>query len=283
MSDTSAATSSIVKVNGVPIEVRRIGSGPDVLFIHGVFVTGYVWDDVVAKIADRFTCWVPTMPLGGNAAALPPSWKPTLDDLGQLVPALIEALDLTNVTVVGNDSGGGFVLLALGSGAAGLDRIKGVVLLNCDSFDHLPPKAFGPIIKLCRGVPAAGRALLSLMLTSSFGRKKFVKSVATTGVPAGRRDQFFGSRAVMKDAVTVTCALVPTAAQQEMAWLAKIDLPVAVVWGDDDQFFPKSDATRLVDAIPGATLTWVPGARTFVQIDDPEAVAVAIESINYSD
>jgi pimeloyl-ACP methyl ester carboxylesterase len=265
-----------VEVDGVPIEVRRVGSGPDVLFVHGVYVNGHVWDDLAGLIADRFTCWVPTLPLGAHASPVPSGWKPTLDDLASLVPGLLDALDLCDVTVVGNDSGGGFVLLALGGGAAGIARIGRVVLTNCDSFDHLPPKAFGPIVALCRAVPIAGRALLRVMLTTEVGRKQFMNSVASTSVSAERRQQFFGTKRVLADAVRVTAGLRPTAAHHAMAWLADLELPVAVVWGDADKFFPRSDAERLLVAIPHATLTRVAGARTYVQIDDPAAVAAAI-------
>jgi pimeloyl-ACP methyl ester carboxylesterase len=278
MSDVPPSETRVVDVNGVPIEVRRIGTGPDVLFIHGVYVTGHVWDDLVAQLADRFTCWVPTMPLGAHSVPAPAAWQPTMDDLGRLVPGLIEALDLSDVTLVGNDSGGGFVLLALGSNDVALSRIGRVVLTNCDSYDHLPPPGFNPIIKLCSALPIAGRGLLRLMLRTSVGQKQFMKAVAVTPVSTERRKQIFGSPPSLKDAVRVTAALTPTPAQQEMAWLSDVKLPVAIVWGDGDKFFPKSDADRLRAGIPGATLIRLADARTYLQIDDPETVAKAIEA-----
>jgi pimeloyl-ACP methyl ester carboxylesterase len=258
------------------MEVRRVGSGPDVLFVHGVYVNGHVWDDVVERLADRFTCWVPTLPLGAHSAPVPAGWTPTLEDLGNLVPGLLDALDISDVTVVGNDSGGGFVLLALGGDATGLARIGRVVLTNCDSYDHLPPKAFGPIVSLCRAVPAAGRGLLRLMLTTTVGQKQFMNGVASSNLPPQRRQQLFGTTTVLADAVTVTAALKPTAAQQAMSWLTGLALPVALVWGDADKFFPKADAERLLAAIPHATITWVPRAKTYVQLDDPGVVAETI-------
>jgi pimeloyl-ACP methyl ester carboxylesterase len=52
--------------------------------------------------------------------------------------------------------------------------------------------------------------------------------------------------------------------------------PVLLVWGDQCQFFPVSQARRLASDFPHATLVTVPGAMTWVPVDNPAAVAGAI-------
>jgi pimeloyl-ACP methyl ester carboxylesterase len=258
------------------VTVRRVGSGPDVLFVHGVYVNGAVWDEVVERLADKRTCWIPTLPLGGHDAPLEKEWKPTLDELAALVPAMLEELDLSDVTLVGNDSGGGLILLALGRDGAGLGRVGRVVLTNCDSFDHLPPKAFGPIVALCRGLPAVARGLLRLMLYTSPGQTRFLRSVSRRRFTAEQARRFFGVPAAAGDAVRVTAALKPSATQQAMAWLGDVHLPISLVWGDADKFFPRSDGERLAASLRNVATTWVSGAKTYVQLDDPQAVADVI-------
>jgi pimeloyl-ACP methyl ester carboxylesterase len=54
------------------------------------------------------------------------------------------------------------------------------------------------------------------------------------------------------------------------------DPPVLLIWGESCDFFPMTDAERLVSEFPRATLVSVPGAKTWVPIDNPVAVADAI-------
>ncbi|MGX7681757.1 alpha/beta fold hydrolase [Jatrophihabitans sp. DSM 45814] len=274
--DGPAFTVQQVRLPTSTVEVRRYGSGPDVLFIHGVYVTGRVWDDVVTIVAQTHTCWVPTLPLGGHGVPQSPGWKPDLDELAALVPQLIDALDLQAPTVVGNDSGGGFVLLALDGSLPAMQRVTRLVLTNCDSYDHLPPKAFGPLVTLSRRAPFVVRPLLRLLLCSGRGRRQFLKGVAARPVLPARIATIFGGTNVLADAVKVTAALRPTDEQQAMAWLPTVQIPTTLVWGDDDDFFPKADAERLAAALPNTEITWVAGAKTYVQLDAPEAVARAI-------
>ena len=58
--------------------------------------------------------------------------------------------------------------------------------------------------------------------------------------------------------------------------ISSFDRPVLLVWGDACDFFPISDAQRLVADFPHATLVAVPGAKTWVPVDNPAAVSEAI-------
>ena len=54
------------------------------------------------------------------------------------------------------------------------------------------------------------------------------------------------------------------------------DRPVLLVWGDSCEFFPVADAERLASDFPHATLRVVPGAKTWIPVDDPAALSDAI-------
>lgn len=262
---------TVVRCGDIPVEVEQVGSGPPVLFVHGVYVNGHVWDAVVGELASTHTCWVPTLPLGGHAS---PVGLPalTLERIAGLIPELLAALDLRDVTLVGSDTGGGLVLLALGSGHPEMARAARIVLTNCDSYDHFPPKSFRPLIVLARRAPFVAKRILRSLLTTEKGRRKFLRSVT-------RRDDagpVFGGPDVLDDAVRVTAALTPSERTRTMGWLPGVAEPVSLVWGDQCPFFPVADAQRLEAALPHATLTVVPGARTFVQLDEPHAVAQAV-------
>ncbi len=52
------------------IRYREVGSGPTLVFVHGVLASGVLWRDVVAGLAGRFRCILPDLPLGGHAVAM---------------------------------------------------------------------------------------------------------------------------------------------------------------------------------------------------------------------
>ena len=54
------------------IRYREVGSGPTLVFVHGVLASGVLWRDVVADLSGRFRCVVPDLPLGGRAVPMSP-------------------------------------------------------------------------------------------------------------------------------------------------------------------------------------------------------------------
>ena len=58
--------------------------------------------------------------------------------------------------------------------------------------------------------------------------------------------------------------------------IPRFDRPVLLIWGESCGFFPMAHARRLAADFPRATLVGVPGAKTWVPIDDPAAVSGAI-------
>jgi pimeloyl-ACP methyl ester carboxylesterase len=273
MTETDELT---VQAGGVPVPVRRVGTGPNVLFMHGVYVNGTVWDDVVALLQSAMTCWIPTLPLGGHHQPMGADWQPTLDSIGDMTLDLIDELGLSDVTVVGNDSGGGFVLLALASDRPALGRISRLVLTNCDSYDHLPPTSFNPLIELCRSDPEAAKGQLQPMLFTEAGRAAFLQSISNRQLSTERVNAMFGRETVLDDVVKVTATLKPSPEQLAMAWLTKVTIPTDLVWGDADLFFPPSDCDRLAAALPNTTVTWIPDAKTYTQLDAPQELARVI-------
>src|SRR3954470_17359602 len=101
-----------VVVDGAAISYGDVGSGPSVVFVHGVYVTGALWDDVATRLAGEHRCITPTWPFGAQC-------EPVGDidfgvaASGRRIIKLLEALDLSDVTLVANDTGGGVLLSAL--------------------------------------------------------------------------------------------------------------------------------------------------------------------------
>ena len=154
-------TEQAIELDGVTLRVHVTGDGPTIVFVHGVWVAGPLWDDVVQRL-DGMRCIVPTWPLGAHADPAPAA-DLSARATARRIPELLETLDLRDVTLVGNDTGGGLCLAALGTQHPGLQRIGRLVLTNCDSYEHFPPKGFDTMVALMRRSPGLGFRAAALL------------------------------------------------------------------------------------------------------------------------
>jgi pimeloyl-ACP methyl ester carboxylesterase len=237
-----------------------------------------LWDDVVDGLAGRVRSIVPTWPLG--------ALEPVAERADISAPAaarriigLLEELDLHEVTVVANDTGGGLVLTALGDPALDDSRIARLVLTNCDSYEHFPPRNFAPLAWLCRVAPWAGRGALR-GLASGFGQRYFLGQVTRRPVSSERQQAIFGAFATHSDtrkqAAAFTATLNPSLTLRATEAIRRFARPVTLVWGARDALFPVAHAVRLAAEFPNARLVEVDDSSTYVMLDAPHEVVAAI-------
>ncbi|MET0627006.1 MAG: alpha/beta hydrolase [Acidimicrobiia bacterium] len=278
MSDTQRSDGDVV-VDGITIRYHVIGDGRPVVFVHGVYVGGSLWDDVAARL-DGMRCIVPTWPLGAHRDPAPDA-DVSARAAARRIPGFLQALELDDVTLVGNDTGGGLCLAALGSDHPGVARIGRLVLTNCDSYEHFPPKGFDRIAAMSRRVPPMGAALLR-MFASKPGQRMFLKSVCKhppTGEAARRVFEAFpDSKGARRDALRLTQSLEPSVTLDAVGALRAFTKPVLLAWGDQDKLFPLEHARRLEGDFPDARLQVIEGASTYVMLDCPDELAAAMRS-----
>lgn len=270
---------STVQVDGAAIEYTESGTGSPVVFVHGAYVTGALWDDVAHLLSDTHRCIAPTWPFGAQRKPVDEPADLSVATSGRRILGLLDALDLSNVTLVANDTGGGVVLAALGDPSLDWGRVSRLVFTDCDSYEHFPPSSFAPIVRLCRLSNSVGAALLRL-LTTPPGLTVFIGKVTRNGVNAERRAAIFGgflsNALVRRQAVRFTANLEPRHTMAAAGAIEGWTKPVLIAWGDADGMFPLSHAQRLADAFPNATLERIAGASTYVMLDRPEQTATAI-------
>ena len=80
------------KVPAGTIRYREAGSGPPVVFIHGLLVNGLLWRKVVPELEGSFRCIVPEMPLGSHPVALEEDADLSPTGLGRLIHDFLAAL-----------------------------------------------------------------------------------------------------------------------------------------------------------------------------------------------
>jgi pimeloyl-ACP methyl ester carboxylesterase len=261
-----------------PLAWRSSGRGPALVFFAGALANGDLWRDVIAALEDRYRCITIDLPLGAHPWPLTPGADRSATSLARLLLDCLEQLDVDDATVVANDTAGGLLLLSLAAGHPALGRAGRLVLTNCESYDKFPPPgALRTASALCRTVPRLSRALLRLQLRFSFGRQGVP---AASGVDDERAESFFGparrDRRVADDLVAAMAGFRPQLLIDAAEAIPRFDRPVLLIWGESCDFFPMTDARRLASEFPRATLVPVPGAKTWVPIDNPAAVADAI-------
>lgn len=182
---------------------------------------------------------------------------------------------MTDATVVANDTAGGLLLLSLATGHPALGRIGRLVLTNCESYDQFPPDKLRMASAMCRRMPGLARGAVRLT-----ARRRNVSSVTEIGLDSERAESFFGpilrDRRVAGDLVAALAGERPQLLIDAAKAIPGFDRPVLVIWGEACKFFPTEYARHLASDFPSATLVTVPGAGTWVPVDNPDAVAGAI-------
>ena len=134
------------------IRYREAGEGKPVVFVHGFLVDGRLWDGVVDRLSDRCRCIAPDWPIGAQQIAMKPDADLSPPGIAAIIDSFLAALELEDVTIVGNDSGGAMSQVLV---TRHPERIGRLVLTNCDTHENFPPgifKAMPPLAKLPGGM-----------------------------------------------------------------------------------------------------------------------------------
>ena len=254
------------------------GHGETLVFVHGFAVDGRLWEPVALRLAAAgMRCIVPTWPFGSHTTPMDPAADISPPGAARIIADFLAALELEDVTIVGNDSGGAVTQLLVTSDPS---RIARLVLTNCDSFDNFPPGPFKRLSRLAQ-VPGVGFVVAQGMRFEPIlrGRSAFGEVNAhrqPTELLRSFVAPLINDRRIRRDALRFFGAADTRDTLAAAAKLPDLQIPALLVWGEDDTLFPLSDAERLRASLADCTLVTVPDAKTFVPLDQPEAVAAAI-------
>ena len=253
-------------------------NGRPVVFVHGFMMGGELWRRVSQRLAGvGLRCIAPTWPLGAHSEALRPGADPTITGVARMVADVLDALDLEDVVLVGNDTGGLVTQLVA---VHHPERVGALVLTSCDAFEHFPPPILKPVILAAKSKTVFRTAIQALR--APVARKRAFDGLAHSDIddltevwvrPA------LTDAAVAEDLRQLSLSLRTEVATGVAARLPEFDEPTLIAWSADDVFFAQEDGRRLAATIPNARLEVIEGARTFSMLDRPDRLADLLSTV----
>jgi pimeloyl-ACP methyl ester carboxylesterase len=257
------------------IRYREAGEGKPVVFVHGFLVDSRLWDGVVDNLSDRFRCLAPDWPMGSQQIAMKPGADLSPYGIAALIASFLEALDLEDVTIVGNDSGGAMSQVLV---TRHPERIGRLVLTNCDTHENFPPGPFKAMVPLAK-VPGGMAALAAPFRIGPLARLAF-KPFARTPFPPELIESWMrpslSDAAVRRDASKLVAGMSKRYTLEAAEKLRGSRLPILLTWAPKDRVFPLKYGERLAAEAGNARLVRIPDAATFVPLDQPGRVAEEI-------
>lgn len=250
-------------------------TGRPVVFIHGYAMGSSLWRPLAERLADSdFVCYAPTWPLGAHTEAMREETELTMESIAAMVAEFIEALELRDVILIGNDTGGAIAQIVATSTP---ERLGALILTSCDAFEHFPPPVLKPFINAAKLGPAF-RAITAPLGLKLVRRRAYGELAHADLEPLAAEwvKPVLSDSRVREDLRRFTASLHRDTTVKAGARLPGFTKPALVAWSADDAFFPADDGCRLADALPAARFRLIEGARTFSMIDQPDVLAELI-------
>jgi pimeloyl-ACP methyl ester carboxylesterase len=249
-------------------------SGPPVVFAHGLLVDARLWEYVAEHLAAKgIRSYAPTLPLGAHKHPMKADADLSPSGIARLVQDFISALGLTDVIIVGNDTGGAICQVMLGGDTS---RIGAAVLTNCDAFRTFPPRGLAPLFHALRH-PALVASMIPGLRSKTVRHSPLAFGPLSSAPLDGEltRDWVrpLADKAIRRDLAKFAKQVHPRVLLAAADRFNRFTGPVRILWGDADPFYRAELGRRLSEAFPNASLTTVPKGRTFLPLDHPGQVA----------
>lgn len=266
------------QLSGGSIEYQDAGAGPVVVLVHGALMNASVWDRLAGDLRADHRCVVPTLPLGGHRRPMPATADLSPVGVAALLGELLEALDLDEVTLVGNDTGGALAQLLV---AQNPRRIARLVLASCDAFDNFPPGLPGRVSALAGRMPGGMIMAGQLMRWNTLARLPMTWGwMAKRPIPHEMLDAWFtplrAERSVRRDAARFMRCVDNRDLLAAAGKLPSFNRPALIVWATEDRVMPPEHAQRLAGRLPDARIAMVPDSYTLLPLDQPRRLAALV-------
>lgn len=248
------------------ISYTEQGTGPVALFVHGVLLNGHLWRHQLAQLSDFRRCIAVDLLAHGDTE-IAPDQDVSVTANALMLKSFLDALNIGQVDLVGNDSGGGIAQIFA---ALHPERLRSLTLTDCDAHDNWPPEAFKPFLAMAAAGGLRG-ALEGMLADKSVYRSPQAlgpayehperltdESIETYLRPLVRTEQR------TRDFQRFLAAFDNVQTVRLESRLRTLQVPTLIVWGTDDIYFPVKWSRWLADTIPGTRRrVELEGARIF--------------------
>jgi haloalkane dehalogenase len=271
-----AAPHSFIDVGAGEVAYRRVGTGPDVLFVHGWPLASATFRCLLPHVADHVTCHLFDFP-GAAMSRFTDKTTITFRQHVQTVRRVIDHLGLDDVAVVGHDAGG----LIARHAVVGDSRVRALGLIDTELV-HGGSWRFNAFVRT-RKLPGLSPAIALLSKNPRIRRNTlaFGTIFDDRSLLDGEFDELlmrpiYSDRAHQDAAARCLRSFEPSMLSELADIHRRLDVPVHLVWGEHDRFFPPADARKMASTFPNATMTVIANAALCPHEERPAEVAAAL-------
>jgi pimeloyl-ACP methyl ester carboxylesterase len=249
----------------------RAGAGPAVVFCHGTPWSSVVWQPIVDALTDRYTVYLWDMP-GYGRSSKQPDHPVDFGVQADVLHALVGHWGIARPHVIAHDFGGAVSLrahLVCGADFASLMLVDVVAI----------PPSGSPFFKFVQDNPGLLDQLPGYIHRAIV--RAYISNASSVGLRTEDLDALVqpwtgseGQTAFYRQIVDYDERYL----RENEELLAKLAVPVHIVWGEQDAWIPVERAHRLHALIPHSTLRTVPGGNHLIHYDAPERLMYEVAS-----
>jgi pimeloyl-ACP methyl ester carboxylesterase len=252
------------------------GNGPAVaLFLHGAPLNSFQWRGALERLSAYRRCIAPDF-MGLGYSEIPAGQSLAACAQAEMLAALLDKLDAGAVDIIASDSGGAVAQLFL---LRYPQRVRSMMLTNCDIEPHSPPAEIAPVLEMARNGTLADDTA-KWLVDKAMARATFGAAVFHN--PAQLTDdiiEYYAAPLVSSPLRRAQYhefhnALSPNPLAGIEAQLRRSTVPVRMVWGASDTIFTIADARYLDRVFPRSQgIRTIPEGKLFFQEEFPDIIA----------
>ncbi len=262
--------------DGARVAYRETGAGPPLALLHSGLLSHKEWEPAVEQLAHRFRVVLPDLPLHGDSEQRP-RHPYTLDWFAEVIAGFSAEVLGPRPLIAGHDAGAEIVLRAIELG-----RIAPTRLVLMPNRLHAPPPRGGTRAAVQFALRAAAvpglDAIVSYAAAAAFRPERGVRLSARANPDA--EDLFRHAFADVPGNASLVRAFSrcardwPRGAQRQLLDLyPKLEMPVLLLWADEDRRHPLAIAEEALELLPAGQLRVLSGTGFLIAYDDPVGVA----------